>query len=57
MVETINKVRKVARILYQNPNLVVEETAEELAMTPEKVKGILKTAMDPISLRLLKWRK
>ena len=52
MVETINKVRKVARILTQKlgrePSC--EEIAEELAMTPEKVKGILKTAMDPISL-------
>jgi len=52
MVETINKVRKVARILTQKfgrePSC--EEIADELAMTPEKVKGILKTAMDPISL-------
>ena len=52
MVETINKVRKVARILTQKlgrePSC--EEIVEELAMTPEKVKGILKTAMDPISL-------
>jgi len=52
MVETINKVRKVARILTQKlgrePSC--EEIADELAMTPDKVKGILKTAMDPISL-------
>ena len=52
MVETINKVRKVARILTQKLGRepTHEEIAVELAMTPEKVKGILKTAMDPISL-------
>lgn len=52
MVETINKVRKVARILTQKLGREPghEEIAEELAMTPDKVKGILKTAMDPISL-------
>ena len=52
MVETINKVRKVARILTQKLGRepTHEEIALELAMTPEKVKGILKTAMDPISL-------
>jgi len=52
MVETINKVRKVTRILTQKlgrePSY--EEIADELGLTPEKVKGILKTAMDPISL-------
>jgi RNA polymerase primary sigma factor len=52
MVETINKVRKVARILTQKLGRepAYEEIADELGLTPEKVKGILKTAMDPISL-------
>lgn len=52
MVETINKVRKVTRILTQRLGREPshEEVALELDMTPEKVKGILKTAMDPISL-------
>lgn len=52
MVETINKVRKVARILTQRLGRepACEEIAEELQMTPDKVKAILKTAMDPISL-------
>jgi len=52
MVETINKVRKVSRILTQKlgrePSC--EEIAEELSLTHDKVKAILKTAMDPISL-------
>jgi len=52
MVETINKVRKVSRILTQKlgrePSC--EEIAEELGLTNDKVKAILKTAMDPISL-------
>lgn len=52
MVETINKVRKVSRILTQKlgrePSC--EEIADELGLTNDKVKAILKTAMDPISL-------
>lgn len=52
MVETINKVRKVARILTQKLGRepTYEEIGAELDLTPDKVKGILKTAMDPISL-------
>jgi RNA polymerase primary sigma factor len=52
MVETINKVRKVARILTQKYGRepCYEEIARDLQLTPDKVKGILKTAMDPISL-------
>lgn len=52
MVETINKVRKVARILAQRYGREPhhDEIARELQLTPDKVKGILKTALDPISL-------
>ncbi len=52
MVETINKVRKVSRILTQKLGRepACEEIAEELGLTHDKVKAILKTAMDPISL-------
>ena len=52
MVETINKLRKASRKLVQrlgrDPS--VEELAEEVSLPEEKVKNIMKTAMDPISL-------
>ncbi|NLM17239.1 MAG: RNA polymerase sigma factor RpoD [Candidatus Riflebacteria bacterium] len=52
MVETINKLRKASRKLVQklgrDPS--VEELAEEVALPIDKVKNIMKTAMDPISL-------
>ncbi|MBI3038488.1 RNA polymerase sigma factor RpoD [bacterium] len=52
MVETINKIRKASRKLVQKfgrePSL--EELAAEVSLPVEKVKNIMKTAMDPISL-------
>jgi RNA polymerase primary sigma factor len=52
MVETINKLRKASRKLMQklgrDPSL--EELAVEVTLPLEKVKNIMKTAMDPISL-------
>jgi len=52
MVETINKLRKATRKLVQkmgrDPSL--EELADEVGLPVEKVKNIMKTAMDPISL-------
>lgn len=52
MVETINKLRKASRKLVQklgrDPS--VEELAAEVSLPMEKVKNIMKTAMDPISL-------
>lgn len=52
MVETINKLRKASRKLMQklgrDPTL--EELAVEVTLPIEKVKNIMKTAMDPISL-------
>ncbi|MBF0406401.1 MAG: RNA polymerase sigma factor RpoD [Candidatus Riflebacteria bacterium] len=52
MVETINKLRKASRKLVQklgrDPSL--EELSVEVSLPLEKVKNIMKTAMDPISL-------
>jgi len=52
MVETINKLRKASRKLVQklgrDPSL--DELAVEVGLPVEKVKNIMKTAMDPISL-------
>ena len=52
MVETIHKVSRTARQLLQKfgrePN--TEEIAEELGMTAEKVREIMKIAQDPVSL-------
>ncbi|MBF0547911.1 MAG: RNA polymerase sigma factor RpoD [Candidatus Riflebacteria bacterium] len=52
MVETINKLRKASRKLVQklgrDPSL--EELSVEVGLPLEKVKNIMKTAMDPISL-------
>ncbi len=52
MVETINKLRKASRKLVQKlgRDPVVEELAVEVGLPVEKVKNIMKTAMDPISL-------
>jgi len=52
MVETINKLVRVSRRLLQElgrkPN--DEEIAEEMGITPEKVREITKVSQDPISL-------
>ncbi|GAB4269944.1 MAG: RNA polymerase sigma factor RpoD [Candidatus Rifleibacteriota bacterium] len=52
MVETINKLRKASRKLVQKlgRDPAVEELAAEVGLAIEKVKNIMKTAMDPISL-------
>ncbi len=52
MVETINKLRKASRKLVQKlgRDPAVEELAVEVGLPIEKVKNIMKTAMDPISL-------
>ncbi len=52
MVETINKLRKASRKLVQKlgRDPAVEELALEVGLPVEKVKNIMKTAMDPISL-------
>jgi len=54
MVETINKLRKVSRRLMQK--LGREPTREEIAkamnMSVEKVKQIMRTAMEPVSLEM-----
>lgn len=52
MVETINKLRKASRKLVQKlgRDPAVEELAVEVGLPVEKVKNIMKTAMDPISL-------
>ena len=52
MVETINKVIRVSRQLLQelghDPS--PEEIAEEMGMTTEKVKEVLKVAQEPVSM-------
>ena len=52
MVETINKVIRTSRMLLQelghDPS--AEELAEELGMSAEKVRDILKAAQEPVSL-------
>jgi RNA polymerase primary sigma factor len=52
MVETINKLRKASRKLVQKlgRDPAVEELSVEVGLPVEKVKNIMKTAMDPISL-------
>ncbi len=52
MVETINRIRKVARALTQRLGREAssEEIAREVDMPIEKVEHILKTAQDPVSL-------
>lgn len=52
MVETINKVIRVSRQLLQElgHDPTPEEIAEEMGMTPEKVKEVLKVAQEPVSM-------
>ncbi len=52
MVETINKLRKASRKLVQKlgRDPAIEELSSEVGLPVEKVKNIMKTAMDPISL-------
>jgi RNA polymerase primary sigma factor len=52
MVETINKIRKISRKLYQETGNEppIEEIAKNTNLTVGKVKSIMQTAMDPISL-------
>jgi RNA polymerase primary sigma factor len=52
MVETINKVIRVSRQLLQElgHDPTPEEVAEEMNMTPDKVRDILKIAQEPVSL-------
>jgi RNA polymerase primary sigma factor len=52
MVETINKLIRTQRQLIQElgRDPEVEELAEELGMTVEKVRGILEVAHEPVSL-------
>jgi RNA polymerase primary sigma factor len=52
MVETINKVIRVSRQLLQElgHDPTPEEVAEEMGMTPDKVRDILKIAQEPVSL-------
>lgn len=52
MVETINKVKKVSnQLLHENgrePS--VEEIAEKIGLTPDKVREILRISQEPVSL-------
>ncbi|HZV78149.1 MAG TPA: RNA polymerase sigma factor RpoD [Candidatus Binatus sp.] len=52
MVETINRLVKISRQLLQqlgrDPS--VEEIAKEMALTPDKVREVMKIAQEPISL-------
>ena len=52
MVETIHKVSRTTRQLLQELGRepTTDEVAEALGMTPEKVRGIMKIAQDPVSL-------
>ena len=52
MVETIHKVSRTARQLLQELGRepTTDEIAEKLAITPEKVREIMKIAQDPVSL-------
>ncbi len=52
MVETINKVKKTSsQLLHKNGrDPSAEEIAEELNMTPDKVREILRLAQEPVSL-------
>ncbi len=54
MVETIHKVSRVSRKLLQQygHEASVEEIAEEMNITPEKVREIMKIALDPVSLEM-----
>jgi RNA polymerase primary sigma factor len=52
MVETINRLIKVSRQLLQELGRepMVEEIAEAMALTPEKVREVMKISQEPISL-------
>ncbi len=52
MVETINRLIKVSRQLLQEfgREPTVEEIAEAMALTPEKVREVMKISQEPISL-------
>lgn len=52
MVETINKVKKTSsQLLHKNGHdPSAEEIAEELGMSPDKVREILRLAQEPVSL-------
>ncbi len=52
MVETINKLVRVSRRLLQELGREPsdEEVAEEMGITPEKVREIIKVSQDPVSL-------
>ncbi len=52
MVETINKVKKVsAQLLHENGREpTVEEIAEAMSITEDKVRDILRVAQEPVSL-------
>jgi len=52
MVETINKVKKVSsQLLHQNGHEpTAEEIADELGMSPDKVREIMRVAQEPVSL-------
>lgn len=52
MVETINKLSRISRQLTQELGRepTPEEIAERMGITPEKVREILKTAQEPLSL-------
>lgn len=52
MVETINKYIRVSRQLHQDLGRepTPEEIAQEMGLTPEKVREIMKIAQEPISL-------
>src|SRR5690625_791705 len=53
MVETINKLIRVQRQLLQDLGRepTHEEIGEEMDLTPEKVREILKIAQEPVSLK------
>ena len=52
MVETIHKVARVSRQLLQEygRDATAEEIAKEMKMSPDKVREIMKIALDPVSL-------
>jgi len=54
MVETIHKVSRVSRKLLQElgHEASVEEIANEMGVNPEKVREIMKIALDPVSLEM-----
>ena len=54
MVETIHKVSRVSRkLLQQNGHEAsVEEIAKEMNISPDKVREIMKIALDPVSLEM-----